>query len=107
MAALRLRANGGDVAVLDTVATTSQGIDALASAISQRMTAPAPGRDAAIDRRRARARYLLLRAAHGLVAERLAAVGEAGLKRLADRVLAGELTADAAARQLVLDGSVP
>jgi len=98
--ALSLRAHDRQqVPVLKTTATTGAGIEALAEAIDDigaRRLAEGPQ-----VRRRRRARYLIARAAADRVARRVKAGGEAGLERLADAVLAGALSPDEAADQLL------
>ena len=101
--ALSIRASGGtEVSVLKTTATTGEGIPALHEAIEK-----AGARIAVqghLSRRRRRARYLIARAAADLVAARIRAGGAASLDALADEVLSGAATPDAAARRLMGSG---
>ncbi len=84
-----------DTPVLKTIAMTGDGVPALFDAIE------AVGRRIAADppmaRRRRRARYLIARAAADLVARRIKDGAGAQLDALADQVLSGLLTPDAAA----------
>jgi LAO/AO transport system kinase len=99
--ALSLRSHDRQaVPVLKTTATTGQGIETLAAAIDQ--VAAGRLRDGPMQRRRRRARYLIARSAAGLVAQRVKEGGGGALDELADAVLAGALTADEAARRLLL-----
>jgi LAO/AO transport system kinase len=98
--ALSIRAwQKNDVPVLKTIATTGQGVaemmDAIA-AISDRVAALPT-----IERRRKRARYLIARAAADIVAQRVREGRGKELDDLADRVLSGTLTPDAAARGML------
>lgn len=85
--------------VLKTTATTGEGVPELVDAIA------GIGRDVetlgAHVRRRRRARYLIARAAADLVAQRVKDGEGRGLENLADEVLAGSLTPDAAAKRLL------
>jgi len=54
-------------------------------------------------RRRRRARYLIARAAADLVAARIKSGGKSGIEPLADAVLSGTMTPDAAARRVLED----
>ncbi|MGD9783943.1 MAG: methylmalonyl Co-A mutase-associated GTPase MeaB [Hyphomicrobiaceae bacterium] len=101
--ALSIRAGGsGGVPVIKTTATSGQGVEQLATAID------AVGRKALAEglaaRRRRRARYLIARAAADLVAERIRHSDGKTSTQLADRVLAGEMAVEEAAR-LILDGA--
>ncbi len=98
--ALSLRATmRAKIPVLKTTATTGDGVPGLVDAIA------AIGRDVetlgALVRRRRRARYLIARAAADLVAQRVKDGAGRGLDGLADQVLAGALTPDAAAKRLL------
>ncbi len=98
--ALSLRATmRAKIPVLKTTATTGDGVPGLVDAIA------AIGRDVetlgAVVRRRRRARYLIARAAADLVAQRVKDGAGRSLDGLADQVLAGALTPDAAAKQLL------
>ncbi|MBX9683169.1 MAG: methylmalonyl Co-A mutase-associated GTPase MeaB [Hyphomicrobium sp.] len=98
--ALSIRATmAGKVPLLKTSALNGDGVAALVAAIDD------IGRRIALDdpksRRRRRARYLIARAAADIVAQRIRQGGSAGLDPLADAVLSGVMTPDAAARQLV------
>lgn len=98
--ALSNRASGSDVPVLRTVATSGVGVEALCGVLLTRcaaMTSAAP------ERRRARARYLIARAAADLVAHRLKAAEHGRLDALADAVLAGDMDPMEAARGLMRD----
>lgn len=98
--ALSLRAHDRqNVPVLKTTATTGAGIEDLAAAIDdigERRLAEGPGA-----RRRRRARYLIARAAAERVARRVKDGGGETLDQLADAVLSGALTPDAAAIRLL------
>ncbi len=100
--ALSLRATISDkVPVLKTSALNGDGVAKLVETldeIGRRVSA-----EPAASRRRRRARYLIARAAADLVAQRIKAGGKAGLDPLADAVLSGTMTPDAAARK-VLEG---
>ena len=98
--ALAMRAHGRDaVPVLETVATTGDGLPALWQAIDAlSVSRLAEGTHA---RRRRRARYLIARAASDLIAERIRAGTGDRLDALSDRLLAGEILADEAARALL------
>lgn len=97
---LAMRAHGRDaVPVLETVATSGAGLSQLWQAIEALSEVRlADGSDA---RRRRRARYLIARAAADLIAERIKAGTGDRLDALADRVLAGEMLPDAAAREML------
>lgn len=96
--ALSIRADQRDgVPVLKTTATTGSGIAELMAAVwiaGARVTQHPP-----LERRRRRARYLIARAASDLVAARIKNGGN--LDRLADDVLAGTVSPQDAARQLM------
>jgi LAO/AO transport system kinase len=100
--ALSIRATISDkVPVLKTSALNGDGVPELVKTldeIGRRVSA-----EPAASRRRRRARYLIARAAADLVAQRIKAGGKAGLDPLADAVLSGTMTPDAAARK-VLEG---
>jgi Putative periplasmic protein kinase ArgK and related GTPases of G3E family len=85
--------------VLKTTATTGDGVPHLVEAIAS------IGRDdvdlGPLLRRRRRGRYLIARAAADLVARRVKQGAGSGLDGLADQVLAGTLTPEAAAKQLI------
>ncbi|MFZ4806609.1 MAG: methylmalonyl Co-A mutase-associated GTPase MeaB [Hyphomicrobiaceae bacterium] len=98
-AALALRASSKLVPVIETVATLGRGVDDLVGAIGRQLAALPPPEE----RRRGRARYLIVRAAMALVQARVKAAGGEVLDGLAAAVLAGALAPDAAARRL-LDG---
>jgi LAO/AO transport system kinase len=98
--ALAMRAHGRNaVPVLETTATTGDGLPALWQAIES-LSGPrlAEGTDV---RRRRRARYLIARAAADLVAERIRTGTGDRLDTLSDRLLAGEILPDAAAQALL------
>jgi LAO/AO transport system kinase len=98
--ALSLRSHErAEVPVLKTTATTVTGVEALASAIDElgaRRLA-----EGAHERRRRRARYLIARAAAERLAKRVKEGGGPGLDQLADAVLSGALTPEAAATRLL------
>jgi len=98
--ALSIRAGMGDrVPALKTTATTGEGVPELLAAILEvGRRAEASGPTA---RRRRRARYLIARAAADLVAARIRQGGPQALDGLADKVLAGDLDPEAAAKQLL------
>lgn len=87
--------------VLKTTATTGDGVDALAAAIT--VAGDRAGALSPIARRRNRARYLIARAAADLIAERVRAggTGAGGIDALADEVLAGRLDPRTAAAQVL------
>jgi LAO/AO transport system kinase len=97
--ALAMRAgNRPAVPVLQTTATTSEGVDALTEAIARvgerRLAEPVAAR------RRRRARYLIARAAAELVTDRIRSGSASAIDDAADAVLRGELDARTAARSL-------
>ncbi len=96
--ALSIRAyQRNEVPVLKTTATTGDGIAELMEAVTAvgcRVTALPP-----VERRRRRARYLIVRAAADLVAARVKAGTD--IDALADDVLAGTLAPDDAAKRLM------
>lgn len=99
-ATLGMRAGGlAAVPILETVATTGEGVDALAAAIAR--AGEARMAEGAVARRRRRARYLIARAAAELVAERVRQGGAAVLDALADEVLAGAALPREAARRFL------
>ena len=88
-----------DTPVLKTTATTGDGVPELYAAIGavgRRVMADPPAQ-----RRRRRARYLIARAAADLVAKRIRDGRGGALDALADEVLSGALTPDAAARKVL------
>ncbi len=99
LGALSIRAGRDAIPVLKTTATTGEGVEALVAAIT------AAGRKAEAEgplaRRRRRARYLIARAASDLISERVRDGGEQAFDALADKVLAGDLAPQDAARQLL------
>ena len=100
ISALSIRAHrAGRIPVLKTTATTGEGVPELVAAIAEagrKIEAEGP-----IVRRRRRARYLIARAAADLIAEQVREGGGEALDALADKVLAGDLAPDDAARQLL------
>jgi LAO/AO transport system kinase len=100
LGALSIRAHrSGRVPVLKTTATTGEGVPELVAAIKEvgfKADAEAP-----LARRRRRARYLIARAAADIISEHIREGGSSSLEALADKVLAGDLAPDAAARQLL------
>ena len=97
--AAQLRATRSKATVLKTIATTGDGIAALADRVAE--LAAARLAVEARERRRRRARYLIARAAADLIAERIRGGRQSGLDRLSDAVLRGELLPADAARKLV------
>jgi LAO/AO transport system kinase len=100
MGALSIRASTrAKPPVLKTTATSGEGVAELVATVDR------IGREialrGAIERRRRRARYLIARAAADIVAERVREGEAHGLETLADEVLTGALTPDAAARRLL------
>lgn len=98
--ALSIRVGGaGACGIMKTTATTGAGVGELVSAIAaigaRALTTPA------VERRRRRARYLIARAAADIVAQRIKAGGSKGLDPLADAVLSGASTPEAAAQRLL------
>jgi LAO/AO transport system kinase len=98
--ALSIRADSrADCPVLKTTATSGAGVAELVGAIERfgaSVLAEPP-----LTRRRRRARYLIARAAADIVASRIKAGGAAGLDPLADAVLSGAATPEAAAQRLL------
>lgn len=100
MGALSIRATISDkIPVLKTSALNGDGVPALLAAIDD------IGRRVATDdpkvRRRRRARYLIARAAADIVAARIKSGATDSLAPLADAVLSGTMTPDAAARRVL------
>jgi LAO/AO transport system kinase len=100
ISALSIRAHrSGQVPVLKTTATTGEGVPELVAAIAEagrKNQAEGP-----LARRRKRARYLIARAAADLIAAQVREGGGQALDALADKVLAGNLGPDDAARELL------
>lgn len=100
LGALSIRATISDkVPVLKTSALNGEGVAKLVETldtIGERVTEAD-----AVTRRRRRARYLIARAASDLVAQRIKSGGKTSLDPLADAVLSGTMTPDAAARRLL------
>ncbi len=97
--ALSIRAQRADVPVVKTTATTGDGVPGLVTTVEEigaRRDAAGPHA-----RRRRRARYLIARAAADVVARRVKEGGGAALDALADEVLSGRTTPDAAAQKLL------
>ena len=100
LGALSIRAHDrGKTPVLKTTATTGEGIAALADAVAACGARLAKGDPR--ERRRRRARYLIARAAADLVALRIKTGSTHGIEALADEVLTGALSPEAAARRLI------
>lgn len=98
--ALAIRATRtGRIPVLKTTATTGEGVAELVAAIAA--TGANIEAEGSIVRRRRRARYLIARAAADLIAVRIREGGEKALDGLADKVLAGDLGPEDAAKQLL------
>ncbi len=98
--ALSIRATiSSKVPVLKTSALSGDGVPKLVATLDEIGTRVAA--KGALDRRRRRARYLIARAAADLVAQRIKQGGSAGLDPLADAVLSGTMTPDAAARSVL------
>lgn len=98
--ALSIRATISDkVPVLKTNALSGEGVPKLVETLDEIGTRIAA--KGALDRRRRRARYLIARAAADLVAQRIKQGGSSGLDPLADAVLSGTMTPDAAARNVL------
>ncbi len=95
---IRTRDHAG-VPVLKVTALTGEGIPALATAIEA--VAKVRRAEPPIERRRRRARFLIARAAADAIAARIKADTTGKLATLADAVLAGDLTPDAAAETLL------
>jgi LAO/AO transport system kinase len=94
-----LAAGGKTTPVLRTSAVSGEGVAGLLAALD---AAAAPRLALGLaDRRRRRARYLIARAAADLVARRIRDGGGDAVDAIADRVLAGDLSADAAAARLI------
>lgn len=100
LGALSIRATISDkVPVLKTSALNGEGVAELVETldtIGERVTEAD-----AVTRRRRRARYLIARAASDLVAQRIKSGGKTSLDPLADAVLSGTMTPDAAAQRLL------
>lgn len=88
-----------DVPVIKTISTTGEGMADLAAAVEKigARSRAVP----ALDRRRRRARFLIARAAADQIAARIKADTAGSLASLADSVLAGDLTPDAAAARFL------
>ncbi len=97
--ALSLRHDRADVPVLKTTATTGAGVSELKDAIAR--VAERRLADGPIVRRRRRARYLIARAAADIVAARIRAGAGGTLDTVADDVLSGALSAEAAAALII------
>lgn len=98
--ALSIRATISDkVPVLKTSALSGDGVPKLVATLDEIGARVAA--QGALHRRRRRARYLIARAAADLVAQRIKQGGSAGLDPLADAVLSGTMTPDAAARSVL------
>lgn len=95
--ALSIRAMRQVVPVLKTTATTGQGVPELVATFNE----VAARRGEPVARRRRRARYLIARAAADIVANRVKEDAGGTLDTLADEVLSGRVTPDAAARKLI------
>ncbi len=100
MGAVSIRATmSGKVPILKTTATSGEGVDRLLATIDDigtSLKAAGP-----VERRRRRARYLIARAAADLVSARIRKGADGQLDLLADAVLCGDVTPDAAATQLL------
>ncbi len=100
LGALSIRAGmAGRVPVLKTTATTGEGVPELLEAIFKSGRKVEAGGSTA--RRRRRARYLIARAAADLVSAQIRQGGPQALDGLADKVLAGDLDPETAAKQLL------
>jgi LAO/AO transport system kinase len=97
--ALSIRALRSHVPVLKTTATSGEGVPGLVTAVEE-IGAKGEAKGAH-SRRRRRALYLIARAAADIVAARVKEGAGRGLEALADEVLSGRLTPDAAARKLL------
>ena len=98
--ALSIRATISEkIPVLKTSALSGDGVAKLVSTIDE--IGERLAKVGAMDRRRRRARYLIARAAADLVSQHIKQGGARGLDPLADQVLSGTLTPDAAARALM------
>jgi GTPase len=98
--ALSIRALRSKVPVLKTTATTGEGVPELIDALKE-IGDRDGGKAGATARRRRRARYLIARAAADIVARRVKDGSGEELDQLADTVLSGRVTPDAAARKLL------
>ena len=87
------------VPVLETTATSGEGIEALGLAIEEAGARALAGPPQ--ERRRRRARYLIARAAADLIAERIKADTGGNLDAMADAVLSGRLLPADAAKKLI------
>jgi LAO/AO transport system kinase len=98
--ALAIRARGrGEVRVVKTTAASGLGIEDLFTTVAE--VAARRSAEGALERRRRRARYLIARAASEQLARRVNESGGGAIDRLADAVLAGEVSADEAAARLI------
>lgn len=98
--ALSIRATVADkIPVLKTSALNGDGVAKLVTTIDE--IGHRVSLEDAKSRRRRRARYLIARAASDLVAARIKAGGSGALDPLADAVLSGTMTPDAAARRVL------
>jgi LAO/AO transport system kinase len=99
LGALSIRSMRSHIPVLKTTATTGEGVPELYAALREiggRGTEAGP-----MGRRRRRARYLIARAAADIVAYRVKQGSGAEIDALADEVLSGRVSPDAAARKLL------
>jgi LAO/AO transport system kinase len=98
LGALSIRSMRAHIPVLKTTATTGEGVPELYAAMrdvgGKSDTGP-------MSRRRRRARYLIARAAADIVAHRVKQGSGAEIDGLADEVLSGRVSPDAAARKLL------
>jgi LAO/AO transport system kinase len=97
--ALSLRANGQDIPVLKAAAISGLGIEEIVGAIER--VGEARRADSIDIRRRRRARHLISRAAVDYAEARVRHGQPDLIERLADAVLSGDLTPEAAARDLL------
>jgi LAO/AO transport system kinase len=96
-----IRATGADTPVMKTSALTGEGVAALVATIAAHGTRPT--REPAEVRRRRRARYLIARAAAERITRAIREGNRADLDALADAVLVGAISPDAAAHKLLKD----
>lgn len=98
LGALSIRSMRKHIPVLKTTATTGEGVPELYAAMRE---VGAKGDVGPMSRRRRRARYLIARAAADIVAHRVKQGSGAEIDGLADEVLSGRVSPDAAARKLL------
>jgi LAO/AO transport system kinase len=100
LGALSIRSMRSHIPVLKTTATTGEGVPELYTALRE-IGGRGSDQQGPMGRRRRRARYLIARAAADIVAHRVKQGSGAEIDALADDVLSGRVSPDAAARKLL------